>query len=453
MHIIDWAIVGAYTLLTMFVGLRSSTQVTSLKAFALGGCHYGSLALMATLSASYIGGGYTFGLSEKVFSYGLDYVVCLLGFSLQQFLVGFFIAPKMARFKSCLSVGEIMGHVYGYPGRLLTGMASLLVCSGILGAQISAMGYVCQLFLGLSQEFGIGIGCSIVIIYTIMGGMRAVVATDILQFSILIIIIPVIAIIGIYTMGAVEPLTQHAQTSSALPKTMMIGIFLSLLVGEALVPPYVQRLLMTRNVAQTVRGTMMSAAISLPFFLLVGILGMVAWHLNAQLEPTLALPYVINHLMPTGLKGLAVAAIVAVIMSSADSYLNAAAVALVHDIINPSKKIPLKDKQALQYCQYATALIGGIGIIFALSTQSVLDILLYAYIFWAPVILIPFIFTVFEMQVSFKALLSCAFLSLTTIVITQSMFNLPGWDGCVAGTCFSIITMSFCYLWQKNSST
>ena len=69
-----------------------------MKTFAAGGRKYSSLALFATLSASYIGGGYTFGISEKVFQFGIIQAICLLGFSLQQILIAIFIAPKMKIF-------------------------------------------------------------------------------------------------------------------------------------------------------------------------------------------------------------------------------------------------------------------------------------------------------------------------------------------------------------------
>jgi SSS family solute:Na+ symporter len=112
-HFIDYTIFAAFLSLTLLIGTYAGRNVKDLSQFAVGGRRYGTFALFATLSASYIGGGYTFGLSEKVFVSGAVYILCLLGFSLQQILVGKFLAPKMANYRDSFSVGDIIAEHYG----------------------------------------------------------------------------------------------------------------------------------------------------------------------------------------------------------------------------------------------------------------------------------------------------------------------------------------------------
>jgi len=94
--------------------------------------------------------------------------------------------------------------------------------------------------------------------------------------------------------------------------------------------------------------------------------------------------------MPVGLKGLAIAGIIAVVMSSADSFLNAAGIAASHDVIKPLRSITEKH-QELIISRFTTLTVGVMGAVFAASTDSVLDILLYAYNFWTPFILVPLV--------------------------------------------------------------
>ena len=110
---LDLAIMGAYFVLILTVGLWVSKSVKNLDDFSTGNRSYGAAVIFATLSSSFIGGGFTNGLAEKVFTMGLVYVVALWGFSAKEILVATVIAPRMAPFKDAISVGDMMGQLYG----------------------------------------------------------------------------------------------------------------------------------------------------------------------------------------------------------------------------------------------------------------------------------------------------------------------------------------------------
>jgi len=445
---IDVFIISFFLLLTIFIGLRAAKNVHSTNDFAIGGKSYGTFIILATLSASYIGGGYTFGVSEKVFSYGIIYIVALLGFSLQQFIVAIFIAPQIGKFKDAISVGDIMYQLYGKHARTITAIASFLVCSGIIGAQINAMGYVFNLFLEIPTPYGIIIGTTIVVTYAAIGGMRSVIATDILQFIILIVMIPltfILSIIKIFKADFSQITSQlepfHLSFQHDMGSFFFISIFLSLLLGEALVPPYVQRLLIGKTIKQTIRGTLISAFISVPFFITVGLLGVVAYFYAPDLNPNLALPHVINIILPIGLKGLAISAMISVIMSSADSYLNASSVALVHDLYKPLFNQNLTSKNELRWMKMTTFIVGIAATIFALSIESVLDILFYSYNFWAPIILVPFVLGIIKnYQLSAKQFINLTFLTILFMLIWNGWIETHiNFEGLVAGVGFNLV--------------
>eukprot|EP01037_Dinobryon_pediforme_P015384 gene15384-15525_t len=305
-------------------GLWASRSVKTLDDYATGNRSYSSLFIFATLSSSFIGGGFTSGLAEKVYRMGLFYVIGLWG--------------------DAVSVGDIMGRLYGENSRIFTGIASVLVCAGIAGAQFGAFGYMMNVLLGIPQLWGILIGASVVIIYSSLGGMKAV-------------------------AGGIEAIlsTPNFDTIGRdIPWFALLGIFISFFCGETLVPPYVQRLLIGKDNR------------------------LIAHKLSPNINPNLALPHVIMTVMPVGLKGLAIAGIIAVVMSSADSFLNAAGIAASHDVIKPLRSITEKH-QELIISRFTTLTVGVMGAVFAASTESVLDILLYAYNFWTPFILVPLV--------------------------------------------------------------
>ena len=390
---------------------RVSRSVKNLKDYAIGGKSYSAFFVFATLSSSFIGGGFTTGLAEKTYTLGIFYVVALWGFSFKEILVAKYIAPRMQPFSSMYSVGEIMGSIYGENVRIITGIAGALVCAGIAGAQFSAFGYIAHIFMDIPPVTGLLIGALVVVSYSTLGGMKAVVTNDTIHFCVLIIALPLVLIFGIYHIGGVDALFAHtpatAFTCSMASVLTVSAAALSLFFGETLVPPYMQRLLIGKSIQETVRGTMWSGLLSIPFFLLIGMIGIIAFAITNDIAPNLALPFVIQTVMPVGLKGFAIAGMMAVIMSSADSFLNAASVSIVHDVLKPlqntRRRTLFTEETEIQWTRIATLCVGIGGIIFSIKQRSALDVLLMAYNFWTPVILVPLISGLFGYRAPVQA--------------------------------------------------
>lgn len=393
---IDISIFWAYLALILTTGYMAGKKVSSITDYAAGGKSYSTFFVFATISAAFIGGGFTMGLAEKTFSVGVVYVLALWGFSCKEILIAKFIAPRMSQFPKALSVGDIMGQLYGQNSRVITGMAGSFVCAGIAGAQFTAFSYVVHLFTGMDQNSALVLGAAVVIGYSTLGGMKAIVLNDTIHFCVLIVSLPLVFLFGLNLVGGWEGLVQSVPAekfslSHSMDWVAVLALFLSFFFGETLVPPYVQRLLIGKSVKETAKGTLMSGVLSIPFFLMMGLLGLIAFAMNPQLDPNLALPYVIQNVMPVGLKGLAVAGVMAVLLSSADSFLNAASVSFVHDAIKPLQKYKLSSEAEVLWTRIATVIVGTMGVAFGLSQSSVLEILLLAYNFWTPFILVPLI--------------------------------------------------------------
>jgi SSS family solute:Na+ symporter len=392
---LDYAIIIFYLFVILLVGLWSGKGMKSLQEFSVSHRSYTSFVIFATLSASFIGGGFSIGNAEKVFRLGVANIIALWGFSLKEILVAKFIAPKMDNFPNVISAGDIMEQGYGKPAKVVTGFFSVFLCAGIVGAQVGAMGLIFKEFVGIEPIWGILIGCGIVIAYSTIGGMRAVVLTDVIQFCVLAIGLPAALIFGIIKLGGFSAIREAVPAGhfSVPANTMTIGAFLSLfltfLLGETLVPPYVQRLFIGKNSAHTARGTMLSGIFSIPFFVITGAIGLLALALDSTINPNQAMPYVIRTVLPVGVRGIVIAGVISIVMSSADSFLNGAATSCINDIVKPLLKTPLPERQELLLAKLTNCFVGIFAVVFAIKISSILDILIYAYNFWAPVILVP----------------------------------------------------------------
>jgi SSS family solute:Na+ symporter len=104
-------------------------------------------------------------------------------------------------------------------------------------------------------------------------------------------------------------------------------------------------------------------------------------------------------------------------MSSADSYLNSASVTLIHDIL-PSLKIKVSAKKELNLMRWATALLGVGAISFALAFDSVLDILLYSYGFWSPLVLPPLVGGILGFKITQNQFLICVAVGMAAVLLS-----------------------------------
>lgn len=439
-------IIFSYLLGVLLVGLWAGRNIKSMKEYAVGGRSFGTLVIFATLSASFIGGGFSMGNAEKVFLVGIANIVALWGFSLKEIMVAKFIAPRIHLYPEAISVGDIMEPAYGRESRLFSGLFGVILCAGILGAQVGAIGYVFNLFLGIEREWGILLGCGILILYATIGGMRAVVWTDVVQFIVLAIGIPLVLFMGISHAGGWEavrmavPATHLMLPSEPMALIALGSLFLTFVLGESLVPPYVQRLLIGKGTREVVRGTMMSGLFSIPFFAATGLIGLVALAIDPTIDANLAMPFVIREALPPLMQGLVVAAVISIIMSSADSFLNSAAIAFSNDIVKPLRREPLTATAELRLARSITLLVGIMAVGFAISIKSVLDILIYSYNFWAPTVLVPLAAALLGLAVSRRRFLAGAVAGVTGVLAWNYLLDSPfGIDGLVVGTLANMI--------------
>lgn len=448
---IDSIVVGVYLIAIIIIGIFASTHIKSLRDYSTSNRKYGAFVLMATLSASFIGGGFSTGNASKVATLGIGNILALCGFSISIFIVGKFIVPKIKPFEKAISCGEIMKAAYGKRAQLFTGIFGMLLCAGILGAQIGAIGYIFNIFLGLPSMYGIMIGFGIVLFYSTIGGMRSIVATDVIQFVSLGIGMPLLLFYSIRLTGGVDHIIAETppelfHITNGYSTVGFISLFLTLALGEALVPPYVQRLLMGRNLKTTSRGTIYSSLISVPFFIITGLIGLVGavYFAGTEINTDSIMQSMIKVAAPVGIKGIIIAGMFSIVMSSADSFLNSASVLLVNDVIIPLKSKSLTTQQTLNTARAFTLLIGLIAVLLAVLIPNLLDILIFSYTFWSPVILFPLAMALLSIKANsvtfYASMIAGAVVTIIWSYVLQNPFEL---DGTIAGFLVNAVTFLF----------
>ncbi len=378
---LDQAIVIAYTIAVLIIGLLSGKKIKSLHEYAIGKRNFSNSLLIAALFASMAAASGTSGLTGKIYSHGLIFLYSYLGIIVSRLLVAFFIAPKMENFLGLTSAGDIFERLYGKPAKILVGILTSIEGPLLTSAQILATYQAAQYFLGIPKVEAAIISSLTVLLYSLRGGIRAVSTTDLFQFAVLLIAIPVTAAIAISKIGGYSQLAQILQSSPMLFPDLKgdilfrhIAIFISFAI-PCLFPLTLQRMLMAKNTQQIKSTFIANAAISLPFYVSIGVMGICASILLPNIDPNMALPALIDHILPIGVRGFVIAGILAIFMSSADSDINISSVALTHDVLQPIFGNKITCKNYLFIARSAAIIVTIFSTTVALFFTNALDIL------------------------------------------------------------------------------
>ena len=436
---LDQAVVLGYLLILVMVGLRGARHVKNADDFTATGKRCGTFVLFATLSASFIGGGYSSGNAAAAYETGIGTALTLFGFSIGMILIGKFLVVGVSRFPNAKTVGGIMGTAYGDTVRRISGIFSFLCCAGVVGAQMESIGLVFHSLLGVSTHIGTLLGCSVVLLYTTFGGMSSVLIADMLQFVLLAVGMPLLLLIAVIAGGGISAVWNNIPPHlldplNAMPLPAFISLFFSMMLGEALAPPYVQRLLIGKSPRATARGTILSGLFSMPFFLVTAGIGLSARALGIVGEAASIMPDLILRILPIGLRGILMAAMTSIILSAADGFLNGATVSLVCDTILP--RYPRMSNREQLRCFRSINLTTGIAaMVMAFLIPDVFSILLIAYSFWSPSILVPLSAALLGIRSDKTTCLTSILVGLGSCLVWNYVIGRPlGIDGCMIGT-------------------
>lgn len=449
---LDWIAVSVYLAILALITWQSLKRVSGPEDFALAGRRLTAPVLFATMAASLLGGGSGVGTAGETFSSGYVYMLAAFSLPLQTLLVGYFVAPRLNSYRSAQTVGDVMGHHYGSAVRLLSGVLSVCLCAGVLGGQVLAVGVIFNSLLGVSVTAGILLGMGVVLVYSTVGGMWAVVQTDVLQFVLLAIFIPVTLVVAVNEIGGAAVLVEsvpsaHLTVSGDWSLALFASTFVAILLGETLAPPYTQRAFTTPNPQGARRAFVASGLFAFGFFFLTATVGLVALVEFPDISPDAAMSTVVSDVLPAGIRGLILVALVAVIMSTCDSFLNSTAVVFVRDIYEPFIHPGVSAATSLTVQRLATLVVGAAAIAFALSATSIIDLFLNIYSLWAPTIVLPLVLAVVWGFSSKPAALAAIVGGAATTAVWTWVLDEPfGFTGLPAGVVANLLAFFGVYL-------
>lgn len=421
LHFLDISIVIAYLAICVIIALYRAPRIKTPRQFALGYTNISTSLLVCIIFASITGGGTIIGYTGKLYSQGLIFLVGLLFTPLFWFVSARIFAQRIEQFKGCISITQIMHKLYGSPGRWVTNIVSIIMSIGVISVQAGAIGYVVKYFFNIDTIYGIFLCYTILTVYSALGGIRAIVITEVFQFSVFFFMIPVSYVIALTKIGGLQDLTQKLPPSHlSFELTTTNVAFLSSFMIYALLPachsPLVQRYLMAPNSKQLRQSLTTIGLITIPFTLSICLIAYIIKSLSPNVPTEEVFLFYISDYLPLGLKGLMVAGVIGAIMAVAESWLNSASVILVNDIIKVFKPDMGNKTQlfALRATIFILAIISTSCTYYLYGNEDIpiTDLIWYMENFWYPLILIPICSGFLGFKTSIKAFIASTILAM-----------------------------------------
>jgi SSS family solute:Na+ symporter len=387
-------IVVVYFLAMVAIGLWSRRKARGVANFFVAGRSGSSLFITGSLLATIIGGSATVGMAGLGFSQGLTGMWWLLVGMVGLIVLGIFLAGKVRQF-GLYTLPELVEKQYDRRIGLAASILIVVSWVGVIAGQIVASGKILSV-LGMGDPaMWMVIFSAVFIAYTVIGGQYSVIRTDLIQ--------AVIIFLGIFgglalvmsRVGGWEGLEAALPAEHfAFPVSESFGgyelVSLLLLVGLTYVvgPDMYSRLFCAKDGRTARTSVFWAAALLVPFALAITLIGMGASALFPGIAPEQAFPTVITGVLPPLLGYIVLAALLAAVMSSADTCLMTASTILSVDIVGWFKPSLSQDK-LLKLSRWGIVLVGVCSLLLALVLKGVISSLLFAYTVYTCGVILP----------------------------------------------------------------
>ena len=178
-----------YWIISVGIGIYAAKWVHNTRDFAVAGRRMPMYIVTATVFATWFGSETVLGIPATFIKDGFSGTIAdPFGSSLCLILVGLFFARPLYRM-NIITIGDYYRKRYSRPVEMLTTLCIVFSYLGWVGAQIKALGLVFNVVSGgdITQQWGMVIGASTVLVYTMMGGMFSVAITDFIQMIIIVL--------------------------------------------------------------------------------------------------------------------------------------------------------------------------------------------------------------------------------------------------------------------------
>ncbi len=422
--------------------------------------------------ATDVGGGFSIGLGGLGFIMGLSGSYLLFTGLIGAWMSAVLLIPRvknLSTLENFRTFPQFFGHHYGVRVALVAGIISAIGYLGFTSSQLlGGTKLATAAFPETNPQTLLLFMGGIAVAYTVLGGLKAVIYTDTVQWLLLLV--------GLIFIGL--PLAYHAvggwaSISTVLPPehfSMTNVSFVQLLNwGVTIIPIWFigmtlyQRIYAARDEASAKKAWYLAGLLEWPVMAFMGtalgMLSRVAYELNmfaakgyavgSGMDEEMGLPLLLVDILPAGLLGVMLAAYFSAILSTADSCLMAASGNVTTDLFGAF--IPKHLRAELRAGQLVTLLLGAVAVLLAWKLENVLDIMLQSYAVMVGGLLVPTIAIIAGKKGQPNAALAAIIGGGgSTLLFQQIQFSPFGLDPLFFGLLISVTAFAIVNKWYKR---
>ncbi len=344
---LDYVLIVLYAVVVLWIGIRLAKRHTNAEDYFLAGRNMIWPFIGVSLFASNISSTTLIGLAGDAYHTGISVFNYEWSAAIILVFFGLFMMPAVLKTK-VYTIPEYLEKRYDRRVRSYFSILTLFLNIVVDTAGSLFAGGIVLKMIFPDTNLGLIIACLAVVagLYTIAGGLAAVIYTDFIQTILLMVGAGVISAVAFTRVGGWSGMLEgidHAQLSLIRPLDDPGVPWLGMLLGIPILGFYfwcgnqfmTQRVLSARSVEHGRWGVLLAGLLKLPVLFIMVLPGTMAIHLYPDLpRPDLVYPTLMFDLLPTGLLGLVLAGFIAALMSQIDSTLNAASTLVTMDFIH-----------------------------------------------------------------------------------------------------------------------
>lgn len=423
MHWIDLTVFLTYMVVILGIGWYFMSRNKGDEDYFLAGRSMSWPHIGLSVVATDVGGGFSIGLGGLGFMIGISGSWMLFTGLLGAWLSAVILIPRVKNLSTeqrFFTMPQLFNYHYGATAALIAGIISAIGYTGFTSSQMLAGAKLASAsFPTIGIDTALLIMGFIIVVYTVMGGIKAVIYTDTFQWGLLIVGLVAVGIPVAYTaVGGMEAIRttlpdEFLSLASLSPWQFinwMITIIPIWFVGMTLY----QRIYASKSEAEAKKAWYLAGLFEWPIMAFMGVfLGLLArvaaeqgmfaglgYDSAADMDAEMGLPVLLATVLPIGFMGLMMSAYFSAVMSTADSCLVAASGNVVTDILRKGLKFKNNAISDIRLSQLVTLGIGVLALVLALTFENVLEVMLWSYAFMVSGLLVPVLGALFSKKKS-----------------------------------------------------
>jgi len=384
-----------YLVVVLVIGVKSAGKNRTQSDFLIADRKLGAWAIALSERASGESAWLLIGLPGAALAVGFleiwAAVGCVLGIIFSWLFIAVPLRELAGKYNS-MTLPDLFANYFNDETKSLRIISSLIITfffTFYVAAQFNAAGKVLNVTFGIPQFTGMLIGAGIILLYTMLGGFRAVVWTDMVQAIIMFSTLVILPIVGLFELRHSGNNQLGSELMSLTAGKTGIWAFLAILDGLSWgfgytgQPHLLARFIAIKNSAEIRRGRIIAFSWAIPAFFgafFMGIIGVTLYGAGKFTDPESLMPFMATSLLPGWIAGILISGAMAAMMSTADSQLLVTASAISEDLIHKVGKRNLRPEKLLTISRTVTISVGLIAFIMAyFSTDLVFSLVSYAW--------------------------------------------------------------------------